>query len=143
MQPNWSQTLTGASIGTFWCGSIINLSLFETITSWMVSASRSSHPNLRRRDPKLSSQEHFKMVHSFTTVRERDHYAKPSDSTSSASHFPSLFYMGVWKSRKWKWNGNWKRKLEMENGNGNWKRKSKSGWSLSCPNPMRVVACCC
>ena len=32
-------------------------------------------------------------------------------------------FWGIWKSRKWKWNGNWKRKLEMETGNGNWKRK--------------------
>ena len=90
MQPNWSQTLTGAPIGTLWRGSI-NLPLFETITSWMVSASRSSHPNLKRRDPKLSSQEHFKMVRSFTTVCER--LNKPSNSTSGASHFQSLFYM--------------------------------------------------
>ena len=50
------------------------------------------------------------------------------------------FVLGTWKIRKWKWNGNWKRKMETENGDGNWKRKYKSGWSLSCPNQF---ACSC
>ena len=64
-------TDTDRSINRNFVVRINNFVMFETITSWMVSASRSSHPNLRRRDRKLSSQEHFKMVHSFTTVCER------------------------------------------------------------------------
>ena len=85
---NWSQTLTGATIGTLWHGYCSK----QSPRGWFLPPNH--HISKLEKGFKTIIPRALQNGPLFyNCLRAFDHYAKPSDSTSAASHFPSLFYM--------------------------------------------------